>query len=75
MWDSGDFSKFGKKKDIVQSYMSGCSVSEVKSWHFHIDESTYSNANNTIKKGYKKVYDEVILSLPYHMKKFLKELK
>ena len=69
------FQQIWENKKIVQSYMSGCTTNEVKSWHFHIDESTYENANNTIKKGYKKVYDEIILSLPYHMKMFLKELK
>jgi hypothetical protein len=68
------FKQAWKDREIIQSYLSGIKADKVKSWHFHIDPKTYSGAEEYLRIGYSKIYDEIINSLPYYLKMFLKDI-
>jgi hypothetical protein len=68
------FNQQWQNGSLVKSSLQGVDKSNVKSWHFHIDMDTYKSADKVLRDGYKQIYDEIILSLPQHMKWFLKKL-
>lgn len=59
---------------LLKSSLQGVLKENVKSWHFHIDSNTYSKADSILKNGYDQIYQDIILSLPQHMKWFLNKL-
>lgn len=69
------FKQAWKEKELIQSFLSGIEYDNVKSWHFHIDKETYAGAEEYLRLGYEKIYEEIIYSLPYHSKMFLKSIQ